>query len=89
MNKPWIQQIERVDSDNSESSQEIAHIKEINKVELENGKFYGVEMKINGGKEKFLVDTGSPVTIIPSNSRIFTGKGITPLKEKYQDVNKN
>ena len=43
------------------------------------------------GKQKFIIDTGSPVPIMPYDQRIHDIKEIKPMKEKkrYQDVNKN
>ena len=46
-------------------------------------------MIINGEKQKFIIDTGSPVTIMPYDQKIHKTKEIKPMKERYQDVNKN
>ena len=55
----------------------------------DNNDHYGVELKINGEKQKFIIDTGSQVTIMPYNQNIHDIKEIKPMKERYQDVNKN
>ena len=34
-------------------------------------------------------DTGSTVTIMPNNTTLYKPEDIQPLKERYQDVNKN
>ena len=43
----------------------------------------------DGTEKKFIVDTGSPVTNIPPDKEIITGKKKIPVTRKYQDVNKN
>ena len=40
-------------------------------------------------KQKFIIDTSSPVTIIPNNTKLYKMENIKPIKERYQDVNKN
>ena len=55
----------------------------------DNNDHYGVELKLNGEKQKFIIDTGSQVTIMPYNQNIHDIKEIKPMKERYQDVNKN
>ena len=45
-------------------------------------------MKINGKNQKFIIDTGSPVTIMPNNPTLYNPEDVQPLKERYQDVNK-
>ena len=39
--------------------------------------------------QKFIIDTGSPVTIMPYNQIIHDIKEIKPMKERYQYQNKN
>ena len=46
-------------------------------------------MNINGEKLKFIIDTGSPVIIMPNNPTLYKPECIRRLKERYQDVNKN
>ena len=46
-------------------------------------------MKINGKYQNFTIHTGSPDTSMPNNSELCNQKDIQPLKERYQDVNKN
>ena len=68
---------------------EIGLITHINKKIPDNNDNYGVEVKINGEKQKLIIDTGSPVTVMPYDQRIHGAKEIKPLKERYQDVNEN
>ena len=42
-----------------------------------------------GNTKTLKIDTGSPVTIMPSNPELYNQKDIQPLIETYQDVNKN
>ena len=83
--------LEETSSEEEEESEpeEIRQITQINKILPDNNDQYGVEMIINGEKQKFIIDTGSPVTIMPYDQKIHKTKKIKPMKEKYQDVNKN
>ena len=74
--------------ENSEP-EEILQITRINKITPDNNDHYGVEIKINGKNQRFIIDTGSPVTIMPNNPTLYNPENIQPLKERYQDVNKN
>ena len=76
------------DNENSEP-EEILQITQINKIIPDNNDHYGVEIKINGKNQKFFIDTGSPVTIMPNNPILYNPEDIQLLKEIYQDVNKN
>ena len=77
--------------ENSEESEpeEILQITQINKVLPDNKDHYGVEILINGKNQKFIIDTGSPVTIMPNNPTLYNPEDVQPLRERYQDVNKN
>ena len=75
------------DNENSEP-EEMLQITQINKTP-DNNDHYGVEIKINGKNQKFIIDTGSPVAIMPNNPTLYNPEDIQPLKERYQDVNKN
>ena len=74
------------DNGNSEPK-ETFQITQINKIIPDNNDHYGVEIKIKN--QKFIIDTGSPVTIMPNNPTLYNPEDIQPLKERYQDVNKN
>ena len=85
-----INYLEETSSEEEESEpEEIRRITQINKIVVDNNDQYGVEMIINGKKQKFIIDTGSPVTIMPYDQKIHNTKEIKPMKERYQDVNKN
>ena len=63
--------------------EEIRQITQINKILPDSNDHYGVEIKINGEKQKFIMDTGSPVTIMPYDQRIHDIKEIKSMKERY------
>ena len=72
----------------SESDESIYHIKE-KKYIVEQQKHYTAKVKINGTQRKFIIDTGSTVTIMPTNERIMKKTEIQKITNRYQDVNKN
>ena len=46
-------------------------------------------MKVNGIEKEFIVDTGSPISIMPADENIMKQTEIQKIKHRYQDVNKN
>ena len=76
------------ESTSSESEESIHHIKEIKAIEEKN-KHYTATIKINGMKKEFVIDTGSPITIMPPDERIMKHAEIQKIINRYQDVNKN
>ena len=42
---------------------------------------YGINLKINGKDQNFTIDTGSAVTIMPSNPKLYNQKETQPLKK--------
>ena len=72
----------------SESDESIYHIKEINNI-VEHQKHYTAKVKINGTQRAFIIDTGSPVTIMPLDERIMKKTKIQKITKRSQDVNKN
>ena len=45
--------------------------------------------KINGIEKERIVDTGSPISIMPVDEKIMKATEIQKVKRRYQDVNKN
>ena len=85
-----INYLEETSSEEEDSEpEEIRQITQINKILPDNNDHYGVEMIINGKKQKFIIDTGSPVIIMPYDQKKHKTKEIKPMKERYQDVNTN
>ena len=72
----------------SESGESIHHIKEIKAIEEKN-KHYTATIKINGVKKELIMDTGSPITIMPPDERIMKHAEIQKVTNRYQDVNTN
>ena len=85
----YLEDITSEEDDEESEPEEIHQITQINKIIPDNNDHYGVEIKINGRKQKFIIDTGSPVTIMPNDTTLYKSEDIQPLKEIYQDVNKN
>ena len=71
-----------------ESDEDIQHIKEIKKIE-ETNKHYSATVKINGIAKEFIIDSGSPISIMPPDKRIMKSTEIQKVTNRYQDVNKN
>ena len=46
-------------------------------------------MKVNGIEKEFIVDTGSPISIMPADENIMKQTEIQKVKHRYQDVNRN
>ena len=76
------------DETSSDSEESIHHIREIKKLEEKN-KHYTATVKINEKKKKFIIDTGSPITIMPPDETMLELTGIEKITNRYQDVNKN
>ena len=45
-------------------------------------------VKVNGMRKKFVIDTGSPITIMPMDRRIVKPSEIQNITNRYQGVNK-
>ena len=72
--------------DESESS--IHRIEKINRITDKN-KFLTAKVKMNGIEKEFIVDTGSPYSIMPADENILKKTEMQKIKHRYQDVNKN
>ena len=82
-NKRTVKQLTEEENDDrdetlSESEESIHHIREIKKIEEKN-KHYTATVKINGKKKKFIIDTGSPITIMPPDETILELTGIQKI----------
>ena len=80
------EEIEEQNETSRESDESIHHIKEIKKIE--ENKHYSATVKINGIKKEFIVDTGSPITIMPPDEKILKIAELQKITNRYQDVNK-
>ena len=76
------------DESTSESDESIHHIKEIKKIN-ELNKYFTAVVRVNGVKKEFIIDTGSPISIMPPDERNIKSTEIQKITNRYQDVNKN
>ena len=76
------------DEPSSESEDSIHHIKELKKKD-ETNKHFTTTLKINGIPKEFIIDTGSPISLMPPDERITKSTEIQKMTNRYQDVNKN
>ena len=74
------------DRSSSESEKSIYHIKEIKKID-ETNKHFTTMLKINGVTKEFIIDTGSPISLMPPDERITKSTEIQKITNRYQDVN--
>ena len=88
--KQEINYLEETYTEEEESEPEqIQQITQINRVLPDENNNYGIKLKINGKYQNFTIDTSSAVTIMPNNPELRNQKDMKPLKERYQNVNKN
>ena len=88
MKKLTEEEIDERDKTSSDSEESIHHIREIKKIEEKN-KHCIATVKINGRKKEFIIDTGSPITIMPPDETMLELIAIQKITNRYQDVNKN
>ena len=78
-----------LDESTSESNESIHHIKEIKKTNEMNKRFTTVVQVNVKVKEEFIFDTGSPISIMPSDETIMKSTEIQKKPNRYQYLNKN
>ena len=64
------------------------HIEEIKNI-VEQQKHYTAKIKINGTPKEIIIDTRSPVTIMPLDEQQMKTTEIQKITNRYLDVNKN
>ena len=74
------------ESDESETS--IHRIERVNRI-IDRNKYLTTVVKINGTEKEFVIDTGSPISIMPADNTILKESEIQKVRHRYQDVNKN
>ena len=82
------EEINEPDEPTSDSDESIHHIKEIKKTN-EMNKHFTATVQIGGIKKEFIIDTGSPISIMPPDERIMKATEIQKVTNIYQDENKN
>ena len=75
------------DESTSESDESIHHIKDIKKINDMNKHFTAV-VQVKGVKKEFIIDTGSPISVMPPDERIVKSTEIQKTINRSQDVNK-
>ena len=56
---------------------------------IDRNKYLTTTVKINGTEKEFIIDTGSPISIMPVDNKIMKESEIQKVRHRYQDVNKN
>ena len=79
---------ETIGDESDESETSIHRIERINRI-TDRNKYLTATVKMNGIEKKFIVDTGSPIPIMPVDENIMKRTEIQKVKHRYQDVNKN
>ena len=74
------------ESDESETS--IHRIERVKRI-IDRNKYLTTIVKINGTEKEFVIDTGSPMSIMPADNTIIKESKIQKVRHRYQDVNKN
>ena len=74
------------ESDESETS--INRIERINRI-TDRNKYLTTTVKVNGIEKEFIVDTGSPISILPADENMMKQTEIQKVKHRYQNVNTN
>ena len=75
------------DISSSESEKSIHHIKEIKKID-ETNKHFTTMFTINGVTKEFIIDTGSPISLMPPDEKITKSTEIQKITNQYQDMKK-
>ena len=76
------------DRSSSESEESIHHTKKIKKID-ETNKHFTTMLKINEVTKEFIIDTGSPKSLMPPDERITKSTEIQKITNRKQDKNKN
>ena len=75
------QKVNYLEAANSEEEEgepeEIQQITQIDQILPDKSDNHGIKLKINGKYQNFTIDTGSPVTIMPNNPKVYNSKDIT------------
>ena len=77
-----------IDEESDESESSIFRIERINRI-VDKNKYLTTTVKINGTEKEFIIDTGSPISIMPADKTIVKDTEIQKVRHRYQDVNKN
>ena len=81
-------EIEVIGGESDESRTSIHRIEGIYRI-TDRNKYLTTIVKVNGIEKEFIVDTGSPFSIMPVDENIMKRTEILQVEHRYQDVNKN
>ena len=56
---------------------------------MDKNKYLTTTVKINGTEKEFIIDTGSPISIMPADKTMMKDTEIQKVRHRLQDVNKN
>ena len=73
-------------TDETESS--FYRIERINRI-VDRNKYLTTTVKINGMEKEFIIDTGSPISIMSIDTKLLKETEIRKMKYQHQDVNNN
>ena len=77
----------RIGNESDQAYSSIYRIEKINRI-TDKRKHLTTSVKMNGTEKSFIVDSGSPVPIMPADDNIVKKTKIQNLKHRYQDLNK-
>ena len=77
-----------IGEESDESGSSNYRIERINRI-VDNNKHLTTTVKINGTEKEFIIDTGSPKSIMPADKTIMKDTEIQKVRHRYQGVNKN
>ena len=79
---------ETVETEESDTDRSINIITEIKQL-TDRRNYITITIRNDGTEKEFIVDTGSPVTIIPPDKEIIKSMKLFLVTKKYRDVDKN
>ena len=82
------EEINEPDESTSDSEESIHHMKEIKKIN-EMSNLFTETVQVNGIKKELIIDTGSPISVLPPDERIMKATEVQKKTNRYQDVNKD
>ena len=79
---------EAIGGETHESETSIHRIERINRITDKN-KYLTTTVKVNGIEKEIIVDTASPISIMPADEKLMKRTEIQKVKHRYQDVKQN
>ena len=79
--KQRVNYLEAAHSEEGSEPEETQQITQINSILPDKNDNYGIKLKIIGNYQNFTINTGSPVTIMPNNPKLYNPRH-TPTERK-------